>query len=79
MVVDGVKHFDWVDVGMVGYDFSKQLYSVKVTDMEWTGAKAGHYAIPRIRLMFLAEDPNIFVARVKEAFEERQKTEALLR
>lgn len=74
-----MKYFDWVDVGMVGYDYGKQLYSVAVTDMEWSGAKAGHYAVPRIRLMFLAEDPNIFVARVKEAFMERQRTEALLR
>ena len=52
---------------------------VKVTDKQWNGSKCRSYAIPRIRLMFLAEDPNIFVARVKEAFEERQKTEALLR
>ena len=31
------------------------------------------------RLMFYAEDPNVFADRVCEAFEERKKTEALLR
>ena len=47
--------------------------------MDWTGQKNTVYAVPRIRLHFMAEDPNIFVARVKEAFELRKKTEALLR
>ena len=64
---------------MIGYDSKQQLYSVKVTDTDWSGAKNTTYAVPRIRLLFLAEDPHVFVARVKEAYEERKKTEALLR
>jgi len=64
---------------MIGYENTSKLYNVKVTDNEWSGAINCVYAIPRIRLLFLAEDPHIFVARVKEAFEQRKKTEALIR
>ena len=63
---------------MLGYDSNKQLYSVKYVD-DGIKKDIGVYLVPRIRLMFLAEDPNIFVARVKEAFEDRKRTEALLR
>ena len=38
-----------------------------------------HYWIPRIRLMFLAEDPTVFARRVAHAHMSRAKTEALLR
>lgn len=64
---------------MMGYESKSKLYTVKVTDNEWIGAKNTVYAVPRIRLLFMAEDPNIFVARVKEAFEMRKKTEELIR
>ena len=37
------------------------------------------YWIPRVQLMFLAEDPNIFAQRVAKAYELRAETEALLR
>ena len=39
----------------------------------------GLYWVPRVRLMFRAEDPRIFADRVAEAFESRRKVEALLR
>jgi len=38
-----------------------------------------HYWIPRVRLMFLAEDPTVFARRVAHAHMSRAKTEALLR
>ena len=38
-----------------------------------------HYWIPRVRLMFLAEDPTVFTRRVAHAHMSRAKTEALLR
>ena len=38
-----------------------------------------YYWIPRIRLMFLAEDPTMFAHRVAHAHMSRAKTEALLR
>lgn len=37
------------------------------------------YWVPRVRLMFLAEDPVVFADRVSTAYESRRKTEALLR
>ena len=40
---------------------------------------AGQYWIPRVRLMFRAEDPRLFAERVAEAFFSRRLTEALLR
>ena len=40
---------------------------------------AGQYWIPRVRLMFRAEDPRLFAERVADAFVSRRLTEALLR
>ena len=37
------------------------------------------YWIPRVRLMFLAEDPVVFARRVGDAYRMRELTEALLR
>lgn len=66
---------------MVDYDPQKLLYTVKLIDSynQKLNNQTGHYFVPRIRLMFLAENPNVFVARVKEAYEARKKTEAQLR
>lgn len=38
-----------------------------------------HYWVPRIRLLFSAEDPRVFANRVSYAYKLRQNTEALLR
>ena len=38
-----------------------------------------HYWVPRVRLMFVAENPLVFVERVANAYYLREKTEALLR
>ena len=38
-----------------------------------------HYWVPRVRLMFVAEDPIVFARRVCYAHNSRQTTEALLR
>ena len=38
-----------------------------------------HYWVPRVRLMFAAEDPQVFAERVSNAYNLREKTEALLR
>ncbi|XP_060604387.1 dynein axonemal heavy chain 1-like isoform X2 [Ruditapes philippinarum] len=40
---------------------------------------ASQYWVPRVRLMFNAEDPRVFTQRVAEAFRLRKNTEALLR
>lgn len=34
--------------------------------------------VPRIRLLFIAEDPRVFVERIKFALRWREKTEALI-
>ncbi|KAK7907430.1 hypothetical protein WMY93_016042 [Mugilogobius chulae] len=39
----------------------------------------GRYWVPRIRLLFKAEDPRIFLQRVKNALHLRDKTETLIR
>ena len=39
----------------------------------------GQYWIPRVRLMFRAEDPRLFAERVSDAFVSRHLTEAVLR
>ena len=39
----------------------------------------GQYWIPRVRLLFMAEDPRVFAQRVGNAFRLRKRTEALLR
>ena len=38
-----------------------------------------HYWVPRVRLMFAAENPIVFADRVSSAYQLREKTEALLR
>ena len=40
---------------------------------------ASQYWIPRVRLMFMAEDPSQFAARVTAAYNSRRQTEAHLR
>ncbi len=40
---------------------------------------ASQYWIPRVRLMFAAEDPEVFAQRVTSAFKDRQETESFLR
>ena len=37
------------------------------------------YSVPRVQLMFAAEDPQVFSKRVSEAFTKRRLTEALVR
>ena len=74
-----VIEYKWVNVGIIGYTFEKQLYSVKVFKKPEEDKLDSIYHIPRIRLMFFAEDPQIFVQRIKNAFEERKKVENLIR
>eukprot|EP00794_Sanderia_malayensis_P012733 gene12733-14038_t len=88
IVKDGVKQYEWLDVGMTAYDPVKQNYQVHTMPrgqdasnkikIEVRG-KPVNFWIPRIRLMFCAEDPVTFSQRVHAAYELRQKTEILLR
>ena len=58
-----------------------QLLKVKVVNILISDTSLGksQYWVPRIQLMFESEDSEMFALRVKEAYEERQKTEAHLR
>merc|ERR1711962_25575 len=76
VVKEGVKQYEWQDVGMINYDSNDNLYTVKLMGGD-KSSSTSLYMIPRIRLMFYAEDPVVFADRLKEAFEARKKTEAL--
>lgn len=100
--------FKWMDVGVLKYDPSTQLYFVRAVGADGIqhnvipkGTKLNAFIqkhdeksmanelpksltvegswIPRIRLMFCAEDPVVFADRVADAYRLRQQTEALIR
>ena len=88
IVKDGVKQYEWLDVGMFKYDSIKKLYQVQIMPRGPGAPKkpkteykrtAPRFWIPRIRLMFCAEDPLVFSQRVYSAYMARRKTEILLR
>ncbi|KAG8534894.1 hypothetical protein GDO81_030013, partial [Engystomops pustulosus] len=84
--------YKWCNVGVLEYDEEKKLFLVhKSTDMRLMTAadcRAPHsgvpsptsfqYWVPRIRLMFCAENPRWFAQRIVAADQLRKKTEALL-
>jgi len=65
------------------YSYSyRNSYSIFCNLLGRTGTRLSlpsQYWVPRIRLMFRAEDPRLFAERVAEAFVTRRLTEALLR
>jgi dynein heavy chain len=86
--------WQWQDVGVLDFLPAKKLYLVQKCDEDGrvldkdgktviNGAcdetHPGQFWIPRVQLMFCAENPDIFVKRVRYAFKARRKTEALLR
>ncbi|XP_050390512.1 dynein axonemal heavy chain 1 [Patella vulgata] len=84
--------YDWFKVGVLDYDFKTKQYLVQKLDTDGrvsntvaTPEKGERPAannqswIPRIRLVFSAEDPRLFARRLATAFEERKKCEAELR
>ncbi|XP_014666196.1 PREDICTED: dynein heavy chain 1, axonemal-like [Priapulus caudatus] len=74
------KH-DWCDVGVLSYETEKKLFVVQKTKPreQVINKAATKCLVPRIRLMFAAEDPSVFAQRVAHAVKARQETEALLR
>uniref|UniRef100_A0A8C6TUX4 Uncharacterized protein n=1 Tax=Neogobius melanostomus TaxID=47308 RepID=A0A8C6TUX4_9GOBI len=81
--------YKWHLVGVLDYDKETSLYLVeKVNLKDVTGNSSlneqqkktlltGRYWVPRIRLLFHAEDPRVFVQRIKSAQHLRESTEAL--
>eukprot|EP00736_Rhodelphis_marinus_P006943 Rmarinus@m.24609 len=64
---------DWVNCMMKQFDYNRNRYLV-----EWEDDRTVSW-VPRVHLMFLAEDPFVFAQRVAAAHAGRRKAEALLR
>uniref|UniRef100_A0A665VDT7 Uncharacterized protein n=1 Tax=Echeneis naucrates TaxID=173247 RepID=A0A665VDT7_ECHNA len=86
------QEYSWQIVGVLDYSKEKRQYLVqKVTDEEGNpNLNEGHkdganpllpgtkHWVPRIRLLFFAEDPHVFVERLQYALCSRENTEALI-
>ncbi|KAL7406937.1 hypothetical protein ABVT39_000487 [Epinephelus coioides] len=69
--------YSWHLVGVLDYSKEKCQYLVQKVQQKskLTGTKLW---VPRIRLLFTAEDPCVFVERIQFALDRRKETEALL-
>ncbi|XP_041639844.1 dynein heavy chain 1, axonemal [Cheilinus undulatus] len=76
--------YSWHFVSVLDFSKEKCQYLVQKVDQNahWAGInnnEAGtEYWIPRIRLLFMAEDPHMFVERIQFALHLRDNTEALI-
>ncbi|XP_063282706.1 dynein axonemal heavy chain 1 [Pelobates fuscus] len=85
--------YEWCSVGVLIYDEKKKLYLVHKTKdnilMKTSTLHINHvsgpsgltlyqYWVPRIRLLFCAEDPRVFTQRIVAACKLRKQTEALI-
>ncbi|KAJ8728552.1 hypothetical protein PYW07_006248 [Mythimna separata] len=66
--------YEWTNVAAFSYDKKIDKWEVMALD----GSKR-HYTVPRIRLMFKADDPDTFAQRVKFAIDLRKEVENNLR
>ncbi|XP_063895398.1 dynein axonemal heavy chain 1 [Helicoverpa armigera] len=66
--------YEWTNVAAINYDVKNDKWEVMALD----GTKR-HYLIPRVRLMFKADDPETFAQRVKFAVDLRKEVENNLR
>lgn len=60
----------WTDVAVTEYNPTKKLFSVITLD-----GFQRPYKVPRIYIMFKADDPRVFAERVKNAVSTRAKVE----
>lgn len=63
------KFYSWRKVAVISYSASTQLWLVKDFNLNL------EYNLSRIYIRFLAEDPAVFAARIKEAVKFQEKTE----
>lgn len=76
--------YRWCNVGVLDYDEEKKLFLVQKssdTKLQTPNKMAGpscQYRVPRLRLLFCAENPRGFAQRIVAADRLRKKTEALL-
>nr|XP_022908003.1 dynein heavy chain 1, axonemal-like [Onthophagus taurus] len=66
--------YDWTNVAVLDYIRDKKLWSILTLD-----GKQRPFQVPRIYLMFKAEDPEIFAKRLKSAIDLRDYTEGVIR
>lgn len=83
-VKDPSIEYAYVDVGVIDYKEEDRLYLVQKVDKHGRvivkdSDKDLQYWIPRIQIMFCAEDPRIYTKRVAFAYKFREETEAFLR
>uniref|UniRef100_A0A1Y1N5M7 Dynein heavy chain 1, axonemal n=2 Tax=Photinus pyralis TaxID=7054 RepID=A0A1Y1N5M7_PHOPY len=72
---DYLNHvYEWTDVAVTNYTPDDELWHVLTLD-----GFQRTFAIPRIRLMFKAEDPVVFAHRIKAALELRNQAENSIR
>ncbi|ESO89348.1 hypothetical protein LOTGIDRAFT_210379 [Lottia gigantea] len=82
--------YDWFQVGVLDYHEKSKQYLVQKLDQDGRVIvesdengemvpSPSQYWIPRIRMMFTAEDPRLFARRVANAFELRRMCESELR
>lgn len=65
--------FGWVHSAVMGYDPATKLYQVVITRNNL------EHQLPRIYVLFRAEDPQIFAARLKDAVDRRKEVENAIR
>ncbi|KAK5644094.1 hypothetical protein RI129_007939 [Pyrocoelia pectoralis] len=72
---DYLNHvYDWVNVAVTNYTTDEELWHVLTLD-----GFQRTFKIPRIYLMFKAEDPIVFANRIKSALDLRNRTENTIR
>ncbi|XP_023224275.1 dynein heavy chain 1, axonemal-like [Centruroides sculpturatus] len=76
---DKESDYQWVEVAVCNYNPVTSCFLVKKISEINKVELIGEYWIPRIYLMFLAENPKIFVKRILAALKLRRETEFHLR
>lgn len=67
-------YYSWLNVAVTDYNFDTKLWSVLSLD-----GSQRKFDMPRLNIMFKAEDPENFAERIKNAVQTRHKTENLIR
>ncbi|XP_005175048.1 dynein axonemal heavy chain 1 isoform X2 [Musca domestica] len=65
-----LRHYEWQDAAVSDYDFERGKWKVMILSDECC------YEVPGIQIMFLAENPFLFVERLRSAVEQRNMAES---
>lgn len=64
----------WLNVAVTDYNFSTKFWSVLTLD-----GSQRKFELPRLNIMFKAEDPENFAKRIEQAVHSRDETENIIR